>query len=876
MQVGSAVLLLSRFVGLQWNADEAVRLAEEKTTSASEAVNRLSDNVGTLEQRLTAVEEPEVGGARGALTGGGGATPTHTSPAGAGTVAHEAKFAEGGSGGGGAPPDDPDHGIVSSPSLLRTSTQEAAAGTASVARKAKNGAKRSSRDLGVRSDQNFQQASAAESTRNYRPSSLSRNGGDDGGGDDIAAPSASGRSDSDVGASDRVDGDGGESDEDSSSSGGAGPGRRSDDSDGEHGSSRRRSGGGDGGGRRTHGRYRPSVEGHPIDQPLLGPAAEQDVVSLSSSGRKDDQVLQQPSTGRLPPLRISRVPASTDGGGGSIDAVGMNLNTGPHGAATGAAAPATVSADGAKEQAALMGGAGLDADTNSRRLSGSADNRILSPSRAEQEQQAHELSGATGEVSPTVLHESVDGEGDQDRDELKGAKTGENASSTASEKPVAGSAATAVEVASEVNSSVTKNSAMEGEGGRKNGHAGRVDADTGPEAKPTDTLASSVVLASSSSSSTSESSLAGSSSGGESSAIQEGADEKEQYGDKDDDARVLEVDGERGRSTSAAGEPASLAAAGSAGTALPGDDARGSFCSNQRSIHLADQTFKVPREASSPIKLDPMEPQSTGGGSAEGAAEVSETARRSTGRIHGTSHDAKFTKTRVSKEVEDGERVGQPISSGRLSAPRQETGGTSPPMKVEKGVAAVVAAAVSGASDKFGGAEGGSGAERSFSDDSSRTSGSSSWTSRTGDSRSSSQPSTASSTRASSSSEKGRTADSTSGKSSSSSGGIEGRRRRRSRSSSKKSQVTDGVGCVAGREDAIGARQVVGDHQSKMVAVSDERRASGQHVDSNAAIAIAAVAAAHLPQQGPSVSLPPSGPGGVADQALEVETDDAG
>ncbi|CAN0070084.1 unnamed protein product, partial [Ectocarpus sp. 8 AP-2014] len=61
-QVGSAVLLLSRFVGLQWNTDEVVGLVEDKTALASEAVDRLADNVGTLQQRLTIAEENKLGG----------------------------------------------------------------------------------------------------------------------------------------------------------------------------------------------------------------------------------------------------------------------------------------------------------------------------------------------------------------------------------------------------------------------------------------------------------------------------------------------------------------------------------------------------------------------------------------------------------------------------------------------------------------------------------------------------------------------------------------------------------------------------------------------------------------------------------------------
>ncbi|CAB1103013.1 unnamed protein product [Ectocarpus sp. CCAP 1310/34] len=63
-EVGSAVLLLSRFVGLQWNTDEVVGLVEDKTALASEAVDRLADNVGTLQQRLTIAEETKLGGTR--------------------------------------------------------------------------------------------------------------------------------------------------------------------------------------------------------------------------------------------------------------------------------------------------------------------------------------------------------------------------------------------------------------------------------------------------------------------------------------------------------------------------------------------------------------------------------------------------------------------------------------------------------------------------------------------------------------------------------------------------------------------------------------------------------------------------------------------
>lgn len=58
-QVGSAVLLLSRFIGLEWNTSEAVRLAEERSALTSDAVNRLSEDVGNLEQRLVVAQEPK-------------------------------------------------------------------------------------------------------------------------------------------------------------------------------------------------------------------------------------------------------------------------------------------------------------------------------------------------------------------------------------------------------------------------------------------------------------------------------------------------------------------------------------------------------------------------------------------------------------------------------------------------------------------------------------------------------------------------------------------------------------------------------------------------------------------------------------------------
>ena len=84
--MGSAVLLLSRFVGLEWDTGEAVRLAEKRSASASDAVERLSNDVGNLEQRLTIAggprPRPENGGSGGGPTsetvkgdsGGGGDT----------------------------------------------------------------------------------------------------------------------------------------------------------------------------------------------------------------------------------------------------------------------------------------------------------------------------------------------------------------------------------------------------------------------------------------------------------------------------------------------------------------------------------------------------------------------------------------------------------------------------------------------------------------------------------------------------------------------------------------------------------------------------------------------------------------------------------
>lgn len=308
------MLLLSRFVGLEWNANEAVRLAEVKTASASEAVNRLSDNVGTLEQQLTDAGAPRFGVAMGVPAGGdGGATPTHPSPVGQeAAVGREAQLVEAGGdgGGGGSPPlDDADGGIISSPtSLSQNNGLEAAARTVPLARKAEEGAKGGSSPREVRHDRNPHQEATAESTRDRPLSPSSRNSGDAESGDDLSASSPSGRSDGGVG-----DGGGGESG-DSSASGASGPGRRSnrapgrkfDIDGGGHGSSRSRgSSGGSGGGRRKSAGCRFSVEGCPTDRPRLDLPSEQDVSSLSSSRRKDDQeVLQQPSaSSRLTPLR---------------------------------------------------------------------------------------------------------------------------------------------------------------------------------------------------------------------------------------------------------------------------------------------------------------------------------------------------------------------------------------------------------------------------------------------------------------------------------------------------------------------------------------------------------------------------------------------
>lgn len=66
--MGSAVLLLSRFIGLQWDTSEAVRLAEERSASAGEAVDRLANNVGTLEQHLAIAEESKTIGRDGTTT----------------------------------------------------------------------------------------------------------------------------------------------------------------------------------------------------------------------------------------------------------------------------------------------------------------------------------------------------------------------------------------------------------------------------------------------------------------------------------------------------------------------------------------------------------------------------------------------------------------------------------------------------------------------------------------------------------------------------------------------------------------------------------------------------------------------------------------
>lgn len=810
MQVGSAVLLLSRFVGLQWNADEALRLAEEKTASASEAVNRLSDNVGTLEQRLTAAEEPITEDAKGEPVGGGGgggAAPTHPSPARTGSVAHGAQLADGGSGGSTPPGDAGDGVVLLSPSLSQNKSLDAAAGTAPVAREAEAGAKRSGSDREDGSDHKLQQASTADSTRKQRPSAPSRGGGDKESGGDVAPPSASRRSDDDVSAGNR---DGGIS-EGSSASAAAEVGRRHNgapdrdiDSDDERGSSRRRSSGGgstDGEDRRKEGPSRRSVEARPVDRPLSDAAAQQDVSSSSSTRKnRDDEELR--------PLRRSRVSVVADGGGdSSSSAVGTRLNPAPDEPAGEPAAAATVLAEEENEQAA--------------------------------------------------------------RDGLKGARS----SSTASEKSAADAAIAAVTAAGELDSSVAEDSAAETEGGRKNSHAGRVEADkeggakkrtddeassagpTSTEARPRNrtsvsetpradeldpsasdrkealamdqngaqdthgsdprqdeengttshttaqavaarntgtTATTPAVLARSSSSSTSESGIVGSpgGSGEEGSAAKKGADEKKRNGDADDEIRV-QGDGEHGRSNSATREPGSMSAS-TTGTAPLDNEARVSSPSIGP-VQPAGRPFDAPKAASSSIKLVPLEPRSTGGGSAEVAAEVSETTT-SAGRIHGgLPHDARLAKTRVSKDVEDGAGAERPLSSGRLSARRQEAGSTAAPSRnAETGLAPVVSEVSAG---KRGDIERGSGGGRGFSDDSSHTSGgSNSWTGRTRETRSSfSEESTAASTRSSSPSEKGRTADSAAVKRRSSRGSSSGGRRRRSRSRSKKNQVVADV-----------------------------------------------------------------------------------
>eukprot|EP00903_Cladosiphon_okamuranus_P006154 g6055.t1 len=435
-EVGSAVLLLSRFVGLQWNTDEALRLAEEKTASARQAVDRLSDNVGTLERRLTVAEEPAVEeGAKGGPAGcGGGATsaPTHRSPEGAGNVAREAKSQERGGGGGDrASPDDADDRVVvaSSPSLSPSKSLHAAAGMASVSVQAGAGAKRTSRsssrscssssDREIQSsDKNLQQASLAESNRNQRLSESSQNRANEERGDEVASRSAPGFRDGV-----RV-GEGGES-EDSSASSSPGPRRRDGGpnqeikSNDEHGLSRRRTisgGGGDGADRQKDGQPRRSVVGHPIDRSLPGPATQEGISSSTSSrGKGEEQLLQGPSTTQLSPLRRPRVSAVAG------DTVGANTNRAPHESALGAAAETTLSAEDGEERAV--------------------------------------------------------------REELKGAKT----SPTAPEKSEMNDAAAAAGTsASEVGSSVVEERVMQAEDDHNSWHARRVGEDEEGATKPTD------------------------------------------------------------------------------------------------------------------------------------------------------------------------------------------------------------------------------------------------------------------------------------------------------------------------------------------------------------------------------------------------------
>lgn len=53
-QVRCAVLLLSRFIGVQQGTGEAVRLVEEQSASASNAVDRLANEISNLEQQIDA------------------------------------------------------------------------------------------------------------------------------------------------------------------------------------------------------------------------------------------------------------------------------------------------------------------------------------------------------------------------------------------------------------------------------------------------------------------------------------------------------------------------------------------------------------------------------------------------------------------------------------------------------------------------------------------------------------------------------------------------------------------------------------------------------------------------------------------------------
>lgn len=881
LQVGSAVLLLSRFVGLQWNPDEALRLAEEKTASASEAVNRLSDNVGTLEQRLTAVEEPGVEGAQGEPVVGGGSTQTYPSPARTGSAAREAKLADGGSGVG-----TPPGGVIPSPSIAQNMNLEAALGAASVARETEAIAKESSGGREVRSDQILQQASSAGST-GTQLSAQSRNGGDRENGDDVASRSSSSRSDGDVDVG--VDDDQGE-DSSSSASSAAGLRRRYNraahrdiDSDDERAAPTRRSNSGgntEGDDRLKEGSSRPSVEARPTDRPSPDAAAFRGASSSSSTRKKDDdQVLRQPSTGRLSPLRSSRASVVADAGGSRSDAIGTNLKPAPDEPAAEAAGATTVLKEEEKERALrveLKGGStpyeastadpATAAFTAAREVGGSAAEKRATEAedgrknrqarRAEEEDQEEGAKPTANEATSKAAT----------------AKASTRTRVSTSETPRADElAAPASDRKGALASDQNGAQATHGSGGREDEGKGTTPHTTTKvvAAQHTDAATSAVLARSSSSASERVLVDAPEGSGGEGSATKKGTGENEPNGDADDEARVR-GDGGHGRSNSAAGDTGSASAGAPGKTPLDNEARRSS--SFKGPPQPADRTFDAPRATSSSIKLDPLEPRSTGGGSAEGAVEVSKPTG-STGKIHGgLPHDTRVAKTHASVEIEGGEGAERPIASGRLSARGQKAGGTAEPRKT--GVTAAAPAAK--ASGKRGDIEGGSGGGRSFSDDSSHASGSSSWTSRTGETGSSfSEESTAASTRASSPSEKGRAGNSAAVKRSSSGSSSSGGRRRRSRSRSKKSQVvTDGVfdGTAGRREDEPGAQ--TGDHQPEGGAASGKRRTNGRHdVDADAAIAVAAVDAAHPSHRGSSwVSSPPSGLG-VEDHELDVKTD---